>query len=533
MSLCINPHCAKPQNSDNILFCQACGSELLLQGRYRVIRQLGEGGFGKTFEASQNNTLKVLKVLTLDDSKAVSLFQQEARVLSQLNHPGIPKAEEYFSFSPRNSQSLLHCLVMEKIEGLDLHQYMEQKEKRPIDEKLAILWLTQLTKILHEVHQQNFFHRDIKPSNIMLKADGNLVLIDFGTAREITRTYYQKAAGQNITGIISLGYTPLEQANGKAVTQSDFFALGRTFVYLLTGKTPDEFSEDSQTGKLIWRDSAFQVSKSLAGLIDYLIEPFSGKRPQNAEMILKCISDINNSAHPSFTSASAVPSTIVKTPQNYTHHQIISNSQLQSSQPKNNKSSNHIAEFIGTAIGLIILILVKFGSRGLFKPFQSNPSQPVARSTQTEIQENNPELINSEDTSQVPSVSNKSSLPGVQSVLNSVHGEKVSFADNWVYITTGGSDNQYYIDVNSIVQEDKIFTYNKLAIFQYPNKDGIKAMIMGSSINCNTNILYEFDRLEIDSQGVVQRKVNLKEPGVSIVKSNTAGYSYWEYFCKK
>ncbi len=73
MILCINPHCANPQNGDNLLFCQACGSELLLQGRYRVFRQLGEGGFGKTFEISQNNILKVLKVLMLDESKAVEL----------------------------------------------------------------------------------------------------------------------------------------------------------------------------------------------------------------------------------------------------------------------------------------------------------------------------------------------------------------------------------------------------------------------------------------------------------------------------
>ncbi|WP_414542296.1 4-Cys prefix domain-containing protein [Nostoc sp. CCY0012] len=154
MSLCINPHCATPKNADNILFCQACGSELLLQGRYRIIRQLGEGGFGKTFEVSHNNSLKVLKVLTLDDAKAVSLFQQEATVLRQLNHPGIPKAEEYFTFLPRNSQSPLHCLVMEKIEGLDLCQYMEQKENRPIDEKLAILWLTQLANLYERLRQR-------------------------------------------------------------------------------------------------------------------------------------------------------------------------------------------------------------------------------------------------------------------------------------------------------------------------------------------------------------------------------------------
>lgn len=92
MCLCISPGCPRPQNYGISLFCQACGSELLLEGKYRVIRKMGEGGFGKTFEVSHSNTFKVLKVLILDDVKAVSLFQQEARVLSQLNHPGIPKA---------------------------------------------------------------------------------------------------------------------------------------------------------------------------------------------------------------------------------------------------------------------------------------------------------------------------------------------------------------------------------------------------------------------------------------------------------
>jgi serine/threonine protein kinase len=190
MLFCINPHCSKPQNYESMLFCQSCASELLLEGQYRVIRQLGEGGFGKTFEISHSNTLKVLKILTLNDPKAVSLFQQEARVLNQLNHPGIPKADRYFTFLPKNSQSLLHCLVMEKIEGLDLQQYLKQRGNCPIDEKLALLWLTHLADILHQVHQQNFFHRDIKPSNIMLKVDGDLALIDFGTAREISRTYH-------------------------------------------------------------------------------------------------------------------------------------------------------------------------------------------------------------------------------------------------------------------------------------------------------------------------------------------------------
>ncbi|MBG1265854.1 serine/threonine protein kinase [Nostoc sp. WHI] len=417
MTLCINPHCPRPQNSENILFCQACGSELLLEGRYRVTRQLGAGGFAKTFEVNHANTLKVLKVLMLDDAKAVSLFQQEAQVLSHLNHPGIPKGDGYFAFSPKNSQAPLHCLVMEKIEGLDLYQYMEQRSNRPIDEKLALLWLTQLVNILHEVHQQNFFHRDIKPPNIMLKADGHLALIDFGTAREVTPTYHQKAAGQNITGIFSPGYTPLEQANGKAVPQSDFFALGRTFVYLLTGKSPDQFSEDPRTGKLMWRDSALQVSKQVAGLIDYLMEAFPGKRPQNAQMILRCLSEINSTvqSYSPSSSTSQLPPTEIEKPKQSRQVKTSAATQIQSSKTETNIFSSKNAQFTGAAIAFAILFLIKFGSRGIYKLFDSHASQPVVTSTPTELQASNSEQANTDSTSQQPFISEENIPSGVPS----------------------------------------------------------------------------------------------------------------------
>ncbi|MEH2065698.1 MAG: serine/threonine-protein kinase [Nostoc sp.] len=445
MTLCINPHCSRPQNSENILFCQACGSELLLEGKYRVTRQLGAGGFAKTFEVNHANTLKVLKVLMLDDAKAVSLFQQEAQVLSHLNHPGIPKGDGYFTFSPKNSQTPLHCLVMEKIEGLDLYQYMEQRGNRPIDEKLALLWLTQLANILHEVHQQNFFHRDIKPANIMLKADGHLALIDFGTAREVTSTYHQKAAGQNITGIISPGYTPLEQANGKAVPQSDFFALGRTFVYLLTGKSPDQFSEDPRTGKLMWRDSPSQISKQVAGLIDYLMEAFPGKRPQNAQMILRCLSEINSTAQSYSTgsSASQLPPTEIEKPKQSRQLKTSATTQIQSSKTETNIFSSKTAQSTGAAIGFAIVVLIKFGSWVIYKPFQSHPSQPVVTSTPTELQASNSEPANTDSTNQQPSISEENIPSGVPSGWKKFEG---GGAELWLPPSWEGGDLSEKLD---------------------------------------------------------------------------------------
>ncbi|HEY9710218.1 MAG TPA: serine/threonine-protein kinase [Oculatellaceae cyanobacterium] len=301
MSLCINPRC--PQSSDplnaNNNICRNCGSELLLQQRYRVIRLLSDtSGFGTVYEADDQGERKILKVLKEHlnaQPKAVELFQKEAIVLSQLRHPGIPRVEEdgYFTFLVRDSDKSFHCLVMEKIEGLNLEQWMHNRGNQPITSEQALEWLTQITQILAQVHQQDYFHRDIKPPNIMRRPNGQLVLIDFGTAREVTGTYLAKIGGsQNVTGIVSVGYTPPEQAGGRAVPQSDFFALGRTFVYLLTGKHPNDLLEDPRTGELLWRETGNGIKKSLADLIDYMMAPFPGNRPQNTQVILDQLAEV-------------------------------------------------------------------------------------------------------------------------------------------------------------------------------------------------------------------------------------------------
>ncbi len=272
-----------------------------MEGRYRVMRQMGSGGFGKTYEVSDyveqsahpSNCVKVLKVLTNNDPKYVELFQREAQVLYRLKHHGIPRVEAnaYFLFFPRNREEPLHCLVMEKIEGLNLEQYLQQRGK-PIEHKLARQWLIQLTAILQEVHNQNFFHRDIKPSNIMLRVDGQLVLIDFGTAREVTDTFVTKQGSGEITRVMSAGYTPPEQLNGQAVPQSDFFALGRTFVYLLTGKDPSNFY-NVYTDELQWRNVGLNASPQLADLLEHMMARFPYQRPQAAREILQQLEQIS------------------------------------------------------------------------------------------------------------------------------------------------------------------------------------------------------------------------------------------------
>lgn len=273
----------------------------LLQNRYLVLKKLGKGGFSQTFEVDDRGILKVLKVLTLgrfsqeeSKQKAVDLFQREAAVLSRLNHPGIPKVEpDGYFIVPQETDESLHCLVMEKIDGVTLKQWRTENRNYVLTEEQAISWLKQLVEILEQLHRQDLIHRDIKPSNIMIRPDGQLVLIDFGAVREITGTYLQRQR-DNITGtvIISTGYTPPEQMEGHAVPQSDFFALGRTFVYLLTGKSPNDFDRNPRTGKLQWRESSTPISREFGDLIEYLMATFHGQRPQKPQMILKCIEDI-------------------------------------------------------------------------------------------------------------------------------------------------------------------------------------------------------------------------------------------------
>ncbi len=290
MSYCINPKCQVRQNPDNLTKCSFCGTSLLINGRYLLVKPLRElSGVHTTeiFEVDDRSTRKVLKVLNSDRSKLIELLQQEAKVLQKLQNLGVPKVYEYFTFLPNNESKKLHCLVMEKIEGQNLKQWLEENE--PISEARAINWLKQLTSILSEVHQAQLLHRDIKPSNIMLRPDGQLVLIDFGTVREITHTYVHKLGQSDITQVYSPGYTPLEQMEGQAVKESDFFALGRTFIHLLTGIYPAELPKNPQTNQLVWRNQSPQISEWLVYLIDELLAPLPQNRPQNAQSILECL----------------------------------------------------------------------------------------------------------------------------------------------------------------------------------------------------------------------------------------------------
>ncbi|GJD20274.1 serine/threonine kinase [Rivularia sp. IAM M-261] len=320
MSQCLNPKCPNPTDPINKygIICIHCGENLLLQKQYRVIRLIGAGGFAKTFELeSQDETksIKIVKILNLSrfDSrdgkerdkkdKIIKLFKREAEVLSRLNHPGIPKVDDgYFQVEFKNGSEPLHCLIMEKIDGVNLQQWLNERNNKPIDFELAREWLKQITLILEQVHAHGFFHRDIKPANIMLRQNGQLVLIDFGAVRDLAETFLQEDSTlAHGTCIGSVGYAPPEQyLHGLAVRQSDFFALGRTFVHLLTGTHPCDFSDIQKSSHFNWRQnlpannsrmgviSKFRT-KLVCDLLDNMMEHDWENRPQNTRAIIAAL----------------------------------------------------------------------------------------------------------------------------------------------------------------------------------------------------------------------------------------------------
>jgi serine/threonine protein kinase len=287
---CVNPDCGipYPQSWGN-KFCQCCGSSVVLNNRYLPLQRLGSGGFAVTYVVydTQQQQERVLKVLSETTPKAIELFEQEARVLSQLRHPGIPQVDDdsYFSITVRHpTERSLPCLVMEKIDGQTLQELLGQYPKG-CPEATVIDWFHQAIDILRQLHQQQIIHRDLKPANFMLRREtGQLVVIDFGGAKVEPHHSAQRSS----TRLVSPGYSPPEQITGGTVQPaSDFYALGRTLIHLLTGRYPADL-EDPATGELRWQRCA-AVNPALADLINDMVQFDVRQRPANAEVIQACL----------------------------------------------------------------------------------------------------------------------------------------------------------------------------------------------------------------------------------------------------
>ncbi|UJB73080.1 tetratricopeptide repeat protein (plasmid) [Acaryochloris sp. 'Moss Beach'] len=311
MSYCINPNCTQRENPPGIDLCQGCGTALLIKDKYRLLRPIRSLDTSKQLYPSETeifecidtkgnpkdppNTPKIFKILNSADPKLKQLAKREAYALMKLyEYPNTPKVhvKDYFEYQDEHFPDTLICTAIEKIEGVDLKVWLAENGHATSDQLKG--WLGQLCEILAVIHERNYFHRDIKPSNIMLRPDGRLVLIDFGTVRDVSKTYIAKLIGPDnktpiqgatdVTMVRTFGYSPPEQLYGKALPQSDFFALGRTLIHLATGIHPNDLPEVED--RVVWRDQANNIDPDLADLIDRLCDPISTNRPRNTEAIL-------------------------------------------------------------------------------------------------------------------------------------------------------------------------------------------------------------------------------------------------------
>ncbi|MBD6618715.1 protein kinase [Komarekiella sp. 'clone 1'] len=290
MICCLNPACHNPPNPDRTMFCCNCGTGLVvLRNRYRPIKTLGGGGFGKTYLAEDLDKLNEYCVIkqfaprvqgTAAINKATELFEQEARRLQQLGeHPQITTLLAYFE-----EENNLY-LVQQFINGQNL--LAELKQQGTFNAEKIWEVLLDLLNILKTVHQHKVIHRDIKPENIIRRStDGKLVLIDFGISKQLTMTVITNPG----TTIGSPGYAPLEQIqDGKAYPASDLYSVGATCFHLLSGIHPWIMWEQQGYGWVSsWREHLQQPQSSeLEKILDKLLQQDYQQRYQSAEEVLQ------------------------------------------------------------------------------------------------------------------------------------------------------------------------------------------------------------------------------------------------------
>jgi serine/threonine protein kinase/ABC-type branched-subunit amino acid transport system substrate-binding protein len=292
MSYCINPQCSDRQNSDDASCCRACNTQLALYGgRFQISEKISKPNHSPEWEVfivtdnRDPDKWKVLKTLTDNEREFKTRFKREIEILKNSKNSGIPAYIIDFTLPAENSRPELHCLVMEWIEGEDLEKWLQTHHKLA-DEQTALTWLRKIAIALAYLHSKKHFHRDIKPSNIMLKTNGDLALIDFGIVRQMTNTVERYGASTH-------AYTPIyaapEQIVGNAVPQSDFYALGKTFIYLLTGQRPIANELDLNR----WEYETNFPTSRIIPVINWLLEEDLQERPQTPEKILEAIDYIS------------------------------------------------------------------------------------------------------------------------------------------------------------------------------------------------------------------------------------------------
>lgn len=212
------------------------GAGEVLGGRYQVERILGEGGMGAVYLARDQRLPRVWAIKEMTDAfvqpaeraEAVASFETEARMLSQLEHPNLPRITDYFSEAGRQ------YLVMDYVEGETLEELVQRRGKLSVDEALDLA--VQVAEVLEFLHRQTppVIFRDLKPANIIVTPQGTPKLIDFGIAR-----FFTSGQAADTRALGTPGYAAPEQyGRGQSDARTDLYALGATLHHALSGVDP-------------------------------------------------------------------------------------------------------------------------------------------------------------------------------------------------------------------------------------------------------------------------------------------------------
>ena len=268
----------------------------LINHRYVIQKVLGQGGFGRTYLASDTQRFGhacVLKEFVPSHraeyliEKSRELFEREARALYQINHPQIPKFLAWFTDQERL------FIVQEYIDGKTYSQLLQERlsqQNQSFSEAEVTQWIKDLLPVLDYLHGIKILHRDISLDNVMLPHNQSKpVLIDFGLVKEkVSRIWSidSKGSPHSAPGTVlgRVGYAPPEQIRmGQSYPSSDLYALAVCAIVLLTGKMPDLLMDQS----LEWQwQSYVHIHDSLAQILDKMLAEKPKQRYQSAKEIL-------------------------------------------------------------------------------------------------------------------------------------------------------------------------------------------------------------------------------------------------------